>query len=88
MTTMVKLLYIAIICLMSLMTKEVLCKVFDACHFALLQEKSLRQRQLDVLHENSEVCGLTILQEPSEHHGQLAVYLGNPLLEFNNQVNH
>ncbi|GJV12492.1 hypothetical protein Tco_1354033 [Tanacetum coccineum] len=56
--------------------------------FRTPSRKSLRQRQLDVLHENSEVCGLTILQEPSEHHGQLAIYLGNPLLEFNNQVNH
>ncbi|GJW81028.1 hypothetical protein Tco_0145003 [Tanacetum coccineum] len=52
---------------------NVLCKEIDHCHLALLQEQSHRQ---GVLH--SETCGLTILQEPSEHHGQLVVYLGNP----------
>ncbi|GKA92013.1 TPD1 protein homolog 1-like protein [Tanacetum coccineum] len=78
MTIMVKLLSIAIICLISLMTKDVLCKEIDRCHLALLQEQSHRQSQLDVLHENSEACGLTILQEPTDRPGQLAVYLGNP----------
>ncbi|GJZ33772.1 hypothetical protein Tco_0579208, partial [Tanacetum coccineum] len=78
MTTIVKLLCIAIICLMSLMPKDVLCKEIDHCHLVRLQEQSHRQSQLDVLHENSEACGLTILQEPTDRPGQLAVYLGNP----------
>ncbi|GJX47679.1 hypothetical protein Tco_0272869 [Tanacetum coccineum] len=69
MTTMVKLLCLTIIFLMSLMTKDVLCKEIDDCHLALLQEQRHRQRQLDVFHGNSEACGLTILQEPTDRPG-------------------
>ncbi|GJS44690.1 hypothetical protein Tco_0594811 [Tanacetum coccineum] len=52
---------------------DVLCKEIDHCHLVRLQEQSHRQSQLDVLHENSEACGLTILQEPIDPPGQLAV---------------
>nr|GEU73955.1 RNA-directed DNA polymerase, eukaryota [Tanacetum cinerariifolium] len=55
--------------------EDVLCKEINHCHLALHQEQSHRQ---DVLHENSEACRLTILQEPTDRLGQLAVYLGNP----------
>ncbi|GJW22763.1 hypothetical protein Tco_0033385 [Tanacetum coccineum] len=70
MTIMVKLLSIAIICLISLMTKDVVCKEIDHWHLALLQEQSHRQSQLDVLHGNSEACGLIILQEPTDQQGR------------------